>query len=87
MAYVITELCIGTKAASCEAICPVDCIHPAPDEQGYQDAEMLFINPSVCIDCALCVDVCPVGAIYHEHDLPDELKHFLKLNREHFEKL
>ncbi len=32
MAYVITEACIGTKDASCTEVCPVDCIHPTPDE-------------------------------------------------------
>ncbi len=84
MTYVITDLCIGTKDTSCEAICPVDCIHPAPDSLGFADAEMLYINPTTCIDCALCVDVCPVGAIYYEHDLPEELKRFIKINADYF---
>ena len=32
MAYVIAEPCIGTKDNSCVEVCPVDCIHPTPDE-------------------------------------------------------
>jgi ferredoxin len=32
MAYVIAEPCIDTKDNSCVEVCPVDCIHPTPDE-------------------------------------------------------
>ncbi|HWL92420.1 MAG TPA: 4Fe-4S binding protein [Phycisphaerae bacterium] len=84
MAHVITELCIGTKSASCEAICPVSCIHPGPDEQMFEHVEMLYINPSACIDCGLCVDVCPVGAIHHTDDLPPEMKHYAAINADYF---
>ena len=45
MAYVIAEPCIGTKDNSCVEVCPVDCIHPTPDEPGYDAAEMLYIDP------------------------------------------
>ena len=38
MAYVITEPCIGTKDNSCVEVCPVDCIHPTPDEADYEAA-------------------------------------------------
>src|SRR5205823_11716186 len=49
MAYVIAEPCIGTKDNSCVEVCPVDCIHPTPDEPGYDAAEMLYIDPEECI--------------------------------------
>jgi NAD-dependent dihydropyrimidine dehydrogenase PreA subunit len=29
---VINEPCIGVKDNSCVEVCPVDCIHPTPDE-------------------------------------------------------
>src|SRR5262249_980411 len=45
MAYVIAEPCIGTKDNSCVEVCPVDCIHPTPDEPDYEAAEMLYIDP------------------------------------------
>ena len=45
MAYVIAEPCIGVKDNSCVEVCPVDCIHPTPDEPGYDSAEMLYIDP------------------------------------------
>jgi ferredoxin len=35
MTYVIAEPCIGTKDLSCVEVCPVDCIHPTQDEQGF----------------------------------------------------
>ena len=45
MAYVIAEPCIGTKDNSCVEVCPVDCIHPTPDEPDYDKVEMLYIDP------------------------------------------
>ena len=38
MAYVIAEPCIGQKDNSCVEVCPVDCIHPTPDEPDYERA-------------------------------------------------
>ena len=51
MSFVITQPCIGTKDASCVDVCPVDCIHPTPDEPGYESAEHLYINAGECISC------------------------------------
>jgi ferredoxin len=39
------------------------------------------INPDECIDCNLCVDECPVKAIYAEDDLPEDQQDFLEINR------
>ncbi|NMO91596.1 FAD-dependent oxidoreductase [Actinomycetospora sp. TBRC 11914] len=61
MTYVITQPCCND--AACVDVCPVDCIHPRPDEPGYATAEALHIDPTGCIDCGACVDVCPVEAI------------------------
>lgn len=41
---------------------------------------MLYINPDYCIDCEACVVECPVGAIFHEDDLPDNAQDDLLLN-------
>src|SRR3712207_8295978 len=40
MAYVIAEPCIDTKDNSCVEVCPVDCIHPTPDEPDYDNVKM-----------------------------------------------
>jgi NAD-dependent dihydropyrimidine dehydrogenase PreA subunit len=64
MAYVIAEPCIGTKDTACVDACPVDCIHPKKDEDGFARADQLFIDPVECIDCGACVPACPVSAIF-----------------------
>src|ERR1039457_1491349 len=84
MAYVIAEPCIGTKDNSCVEVCPVDCIHPTPEEPGYDAAEMLYIDPEECIDCDACVEACPVGACFAEGHLPDEGQKFTQLTDEYF---
>ena len=76
MAYVIAEPCIGTKDNSCVEVCPVDCIHPTPDEPDYDKVEMLYIDPEECIDCDACVEACPVDACFAEDQLPDEWSNF-----------
>lgn len=84
MAYVIAEPCIGTKDASCTEVCPVDCIHPTPDEPDFETAKQLFIDPEECIDCDACVEACPVDAIFAEDQIPDEWDSFVALNAAHF---
>lgn len=72
MAYVVTEACILCKYTDCVAVCPVDCFHEGPN--------FLAINPEECIDCDLCVDECPVNAIYPEDEVPKDQQDFIKLN-------
>jgi NAD-dependent dihydropyrimidine dehydrogenase PreA subunit len=60
--YTINEPCIAEKDSSCVEVCPVDCIHPTPDEPGFAEAEQLYIDPAECIDCDACVEACPVDA-------------------------
>jgi NAD-dependent dihydropyrimidine dehydrogenase PreA subunit len=69
--YIIGQPCIGTKDASCIDVCPVDCIHPTREEEGFAEAEMLYIDPEECIDCAACEPACPVNAIGPD-DVPIE---------------
>ena len=84
MAYVIAEPCIGTKDNSCVEVCPVDCIHPTPDEPDYDQVEMLHIDPDECIDCDACVEACPVDACFAEDQLPDEWAEFAQRNSAYF---
>ena len=85
MAYVITEACIGTKDASCVQVCPVDCIHPGPEEAGFAGTDQLFIDPNVCIDCGACEPECPVNAIYPGDAVPEELTSFIRKNAAFYE--
>lgn len=84
MPFVITQPCISTKDASCVDVCPVDCIHPTPDEPDYENAEHLHINPTECIDCGACAPACPVSAIFEELEVPDEWKRYIKKNLDFF---
>ena len=59
MPHVITQSCCSD--GSCVYACPVNCIHPSPDEPGFATAEMLYIDPVACVDCGACVSACPVG--------------------------
>ena len=79
MTHVIAQPCIDVKDKSCVDVCPVDCIH------GGDNDTMLYINPNDCIDCTLCVDACPVTAIFAEEDLPEEWKEYTPLNAKYFE--
>ena len=84
MPYVITQPCIGRRDTSCIEVCPVDCIHPGPDEEGYEEAEQLYINPMDCIECGACESACPVHAIYEESAVPAEWQRFIHINAEFF---
>ncbi|GAA1481510.1 FAD-dependent oxidoreductase [Gordonia sinesedis] len=78
MPHVVTQACCGD--ASCVYACPVNCIHPTPDEPGFGTAEMLYIDPSTCVDCGACVTACPVGAIVPGHRLPAGQERFTDVN-------
>jgi NAD-dependent dihydropyrimidine dehydrogenase PreA subunit len=80
MTHVIGSPCIGTKDTACVDVCPVDCIHPRKDEDNFEQEEMLYIDPETCIDCGLCVDECPVSAIWTEEELPAEEQKYLQIN-------
>ena len=74
----------GTKDNSCVEVCPVDCIHPTPDEPDYDKVEQLYIDPEECIDCDACVEACPVDACFAEDQLPDEWTEFAQRNSAYF---
>jgi len=83
LTHVITQNCCND--AACVPVCPVNCIHPTPDEPGYGTAEMLYIDPQSCIDCGACVDVCPVSAIFPDYELPQNLLRYEEVNAHYYE--
>ena len=78
MPHIITQSCCSD--GSCVYACPVNCIHPSPDEPGFATAEMLYIDPAACVDCGACVSACPVGAIAPDTRLEPKQLPFIELN-------
>ncbi len=73
MTYVIAEPCVGTKDASCQAVCPVACIIDVGDH--------FAIDPNRCVDCGACVSACPVSAVFAADRLPTEWADWTERNR------
>ena len=86
MAYVITQPCIGVRDASCTNICPVEAIHPGPNEPEFGEHQQLYINPDECIDCGACEPACPVSAIFEEYAVPEKWQPFIQINAGFFKK-
>ncbi|MGW0120592.1 FAD-dependent oxidoreductase [Streptomyces sp. NPDC003327] len=82
MTYAITQTCCND--ATCVAVCPVNCIHPTPDEPDFGTTEMLYIDPRSCIDCGACADACPVDAIFPADRLTGRLREYEAVNAAHF---
>jgi len=82
MAYVIIDSC--TKDNLCVEACPVDCIHPLEDADGYDEAPQLFIHPEECIDCGACVPVCPTESIFELDEVPEDKQEFIAKNAAYF---
>lgn len=84
MTYVITEPCVGTLDTSCAEVCPMDCIHPGPGEDGLDRTTILYVDPTECIDCNACLEACPVEAPLLEADVPDSSERFVEINRAYY---
>jgi NAD-dependent dihydropyrimidine dehydrogenase PreA subunit len=80
MPHVICEPCVGCKDSSCWQVCPVDVIHPTPDEPDFATTEQLYIDPVGCVDCGACAPACPVEAIWRDDELPDTLTIYVEKN-------
>ncbi|MFB3905311.1 MAG: ferredoxin family protein [Acidobacteriota bacterium] len=85
MAFIICQPCIGTKDTACVDACPVDCIHPRKDEETFDPAAQLYIDPQECIDCGACVPECPVDAIFPEDEVPSQWHEYIEINKRWYE--
>lgn len=83
MPYVVTQSCCAD--ASCVVACPVNCIHPAPGEPGFAEAEMLYVDANSCVDCGACATACPADAVVPHTALSEAQLPFLKLNADYYE--
>src|SRR5689334_9933287 len=82
MAFAITQTCCAD--ASCVSACPVNCIHPTPDEPDFAHTDMLYVDPGTCIDCGACADACPVDAIFPADALTGPMRAYTDINAEYY---
>ena len=82
MAYVIVDTC--TKDGLCIETCPMDCIHPKPDEPEFNTVPQLYVDPEQCVDCGACVPVCPTDSMFILDDLPPEKAVFAERNAAYY---
>lgn len=75
MTFVVCEPCIKCRYTECVSVCPVNCFH--------EGATMLVIDPNECIDCGVCVEECPVRAIYCDEEVPEKWQDYVELNRDY----
>ena len=83
MSYIIGKNCVEVCDSECVSVCPADCIH-GPIHNNMKAEELkylknsgelralkspqLYINPTECINCGLCEQVCPVNAVYDSEE-------------------
>ena len=61
---IVTKVCEG--AAVWVGACPVACIHPG-EGKNEKGTDWYWIDFQACIDCGICLEVCPVeGAVLPE---------------------
>ncbi|MFK7762997.1 MAG: 4Fe-4S binding protein [Roseobacter sp.] len=77
MTHIVTENCSSCRFTDCVSVCPVNCFHG--------DADRLYIDPILCIDCGACIPKCPVSAIVEDIDIPGSP--LIELNAEYSAKL
>ena len=65
---IVTDVCEGV--ADCEAACPVACIHPGPGKN-TKGTEWFWIDFATCIDCGICLQVCPVERAIIPEERPE----------------
>ena len=75
MTHVVTQPCFDCKYTDCVVVCPVECF--------YEGEKMLYIHPEECIDCGLCIDACPVEAIFPDDEGPPQWTEFIEKNYVH----
>ena len=74
MTFVVTSPCFACKYTDCVVVCPCECFR--------EGDQMLYIEPTACIDCDACRPECPVDAIFYEDDVPEGQRQFIALNAE-----
>ncbi len=65
---IVTELCEGI--AECKTACPVDCIDIS-GRLNKKGKNYYYIDFKRCIDCGVCLAVCPIKGAVISDERPD----------------
>ena len=65
---IVTNQCEGV--ADCVDACPVACIHEGPGKN-IKGTDWYWIDFATCIDCGICLQVCPVEGAIVADERPD----------------
>ena len=60
--FFVPKLCNHCRASACTQVCPVGASFHSPDG-------VVLIDRSRCVGCGYCVQACPYGCRYIDHDL------------------
>ena len=74
MTHIVAQPCCDGTYTDCVVVCPA--------EYFDEGERMLSIHADECIDREACVPECPVEAIFHEDNLPEERAPFKELDAE-----
>ena len=65
---IVTDLCEGI--AVCKNACPVDCIEKS-NTKNKKGTDYYYIDFKRCIDCGVCLAVCPIKGAVLSDERPD----------------
>lgn len=65
---IASDICEGISA--CVESCPVNCIKKSSDKN-IKGTDYYYIDFSTCIDCGVCLAVCPVSGAIIPEERPD----------------
>ncbi len=68
---IISDTCEGV--ALCAESCPVNCIKKS-NGKNTKGTDYYFIDFSTCIDCGVCLAVCPVSGAVVSEEIPEVQK-------------
>ena len=65
---IVTDICEGIT--DCLNACPVGCIKPI-SSFNKKGTNYCYIDFDTCIDCGVCMQVCPIEGAVIEEERPD----------------
>ena len=69
---------------SASKLAPPTAFIPKKDEETFEAATQLYVDPEGCIDCGACVPVCPTNSIFIVDEVPADKQEFIEKNAEYY---